>query len=167
MSFLNAGQRRNEYSRNHCASFKASFVEYGVFDPMFPLIVAATNKQLNPYSEEYFRRTREAFLGGKLEEIRPAGPKREQGFKDLKAKLDELSPLMDKNGEGKLFVMGDTISFADFLISSAFFFFKIMVPDEEWKEVASWNGGRWGKHFEALKKYEAGVGDETELWKPE
>ena len=136
------------------------------FDPMFILIVATTNKQLNPYSEKYFRRTREALLGGKLEEIRPAGPKREQGFKKFKAGLDELSAFMDKNGEGKLFVMGDTISFADFLIGSWLFFFKVMVPDEEWKELASWNSGRWGKHFEALQTYEAGVGDETEVWKP-
>lgn len=106
-------------------------------------------------------------MSAKLEEICPAGPKRTSMLDTMKSKFDALDKILETNGEGKLFVMGDTLSFADLQIASFLFFFKLMVEEQEWEEVAGWNDGRWRKLMEALKQYEEGVGDESEAWKPE
>jgi glutathione S-transferase len=132
---------------------------------LFPLVVARTNSQLNPRSESYFRSTREATLGGKLEEIRPAGPKRDEGLKDLKAQLDMLNGLLDKSGSEKTFVVGDTISFADHVLGGWLFFLKLMADPKEWKEVEGWNGGRWARLSRAMEKWDVGKGDE-EVYEP-
>lgn len=137
----------------------------GLTGVLFPLVVAAINAQLNPYSEEYFRRTREVFLGQRLEDLRPPGPQREQALEELRGQLDALSKHLDRNGEGKVFVMGDTVSFADFVLGGSLSCAKLMLPAEEWQAVESWNGGRWGKHVEAMRAYAAI--DEGEIWRRE
>jgi glutathione S-transferase len=130
-----------------------------------PLIIARIHSRLNPRSEAYFRSTREASLGEKLEDVRPPGPKRERGFKGLKTQLDMLNGFLDNIGSGKPFVMGDTLSFADCVLGGWLFFLKLMIDSEEWQEVACWNGGRWARVLATMEQWEAGKGDE-EVYHP-
>ena len=60
---------------------------------------------------------------------------------------------MDAKGP---FVMGDTVSWADFFLSAFLMFlmyFKTILGEdsEEWKELASWNEGRWKDLLHALR----------------
>jgi glutathione S-transferase len=96
-------------------------------------------------SEEYFRRTKKLVFGLTLEEMVPVGAERAvqwAKFRDGMSKVDECLAKTDSKGP---FVMGNTISWADFVISSFLLFFKNVWGEdsEEWKDIASWNGGRW------------------------
>jgi glutathione S-transferase len=130
-----------------------------------PLIAARIHSQLNTGSQTYFRSTREVLIGGKLEDLRPPGPKRDEGFKDLKARLDMLSGLLDKSSSGKPFVMGDTLSFADYVLGGWLLFLKVMINPKEWQEVAGWNEGRWARVLTAMEPWEVGKGEE-EVYHP-
>ena len=70
-------------------------------------------------------------------------------FRDGMSKVDECLAKSDNKGP---FVMGDTISWADFFISGSLMFFKIIWGEdsEEWKDIASWNDGRWKNLLHAL-----------------
>lgn len=52
--------------------------------------------------------------------------------------------------------MGKDPTFADFaVVSLVISFKKIWGPDSsKWKDVSSWNNGRWGALVKALEKYE-------------
>ena len=70
-------------------------------------------------------------------------------FRDAMSKIDEYLAKTDTKGP---FVMGDTISWADFVISGFLMFFKSIwdKDSEEWKDIASWNEGRWENLLPAL-----------------
>ena len=54
------------------------------------------------------------------------------------------------------FVMGSEPCFADTAICAFLQFTRTTLGEEseEWKDVASWNDGRWGKYLEIFKPYE-------------
>ncbi|KAK0215848.1 hypothetical protein EDD85DRAFT_443126 [Armillaria nabsnona] len=116
--------------------------------------LAKSNSILNPVSEEYNRRTREATLGGqRLEDVVPKGEEKERVW----AKLEEVFGKVDAwYGKGDRYVMGDVVSYADFTVSAWVMWFRTLfgVDSEEWKDVSRWQGGRWGALVKDLEKYE-------------
>ncbi|KAK7018082.1 hypothetical protein VNI00_018401 [Paramarasmius palmivorus] len=68
----------------------------------------------------------------------------------VKAALDDISKYYK---EGQLFLTGDKPIYADFSFIPIFFVVKTLFGNdsEEWKEVASWNGGRWAKMLDAAQ----------------
>ncbi len=54
------------------------------------------------------------------------------------------------------FVMGNEPCFADTVISAFLWLIRSTVgrESEEWKDIATWNDGRWGKHLDSFKPYE-------------
>ena len=121
--------------------------------PVVPFIIPATNLKLNPASEEYFRRTREISFGKKLEDVVPTGStaieewgKFEQGLTKIHSYLAEKGP----------YILGDTISWGDFVLFGLVIWFKLIWGEDskEWKDIASWNGGRWEALIHGLKKYQ-------------
>ncbi|OBZ68779.1 hypothetical protein A0H81_11341 [Grifola frondosa] len=120
---------------------------------LMPITLPATNQQLNPVSEEYFRRTREAKFG-KLEEWSPPGPVREAHWKAIEAGLHKVTKWLSMDGKEKLFFMGETISMQ---ISHCWLADLDQEGTGEWKNVKRWGGGRWGKFMEAFEKYETVV----------
>lgn len=122
---------------------------------MWSFIIPVVIFKINPASVEYFRRTREMFFGKKLEDVVPTGEaqteewgKFEKGLASVHAYL----AMTDKKGP---YVLGDTISWGDFVIFSFVYWFKLTWGEDskEWKDIASWNGGRWAAHIDALKEY--------------
>ena len=117
---------------------------------IIPLVLPKLGTQR---SEEYYRRAREATpFGRKLEEVVPVGAERAAEwakFRDGMSKIDECLGKTDSKGP---FVMGDTISWADFFLSGYLMYFKIVWGEdsEEWKDVASWNEGRWENLLRSL-----------------
>ena len=63
-----------------------------------------------------------------------------------------VAPLL----EGKKFVLGDTISFADVTIVSRVLLIKRLLGAQspEWKAIEGWNGGMWAAHVAKFAEYE-------------
>ncbi|SJL13873.1 uncharacterized protein ARMOST_17322 [Armillaria ostoyae] len=119
------------------------------------LTLAKANSIMNPVSEEYCRRTREASLleGMRLEDAVPKGEEREREW----AKLEEAFGKVDAwYGKEDMYVMGDVVSYADFTVSAWVMWFRTLFGEdsEEWKNVSTWHGGRWGALVKDLEKYE-------------
>ena len=122
---------------------------------MWSFIVLVTNLKLNPASEKYYRRTREILFGQKLEDVVPTGNARieEWGkFEKGLASVHSYLALTDKKGP---YILGDMISWGDLVLFSFIYSFKLTLGEnsDEWKDIASWNGGRWAAHIDALKEY--------------
>lgn len=107
---------------------------------------------LNPVSEAYYRRTREATFGKKLEELSPPGPQREEHWKEVQQGFALVAPLL----EGKKFALGDIISFADVTIASWILFIKRLLGAEskEWNDIEGWNDGLWAAYLANFVEYE-------------
>ncbi|PBK99990.1 hypothetical protein ARMGADRAFT_1008482 [Armillaria gallica] len=124
---------------------------------LWRITLAKSNSILNPVSEEYYRRTREASLrlgGQKLEDVVPKGEEREREW----AKLEEVFGKVDAwYGKGDRYVMGDVVSYADFWVSASLMWVRKLfgVDSKEWKDISRWHGGRWGALVKDLEKYEA------------
>ncbi|KAJ7579329.1 glutathione S-transferase [Mycena floridula] len=58
---------------------------------------------------------------------------------------------------GQLLIMGDRISGLDFEVAALFLCARCVwgAESEEWKEIASWNNGRWAKLLDLCGKYQA------------
>ncbi|RPD62486.1 hypothetical protein L226DRAFT_532515 [Lentinus tigrinus ALCF2SS1-7] len=130
-----------------------------------PIIIPAAFSILRPASQPYFRKTREVRLGGKLEELAPAGSeKRAASWQGTQKGVHKMAGWFEAAGKEKLFVMGDKkgITYADIMLASWFVWFKKCCGEEsqEWKDMMSWDGGRWARFVAAFEKYE--VVDEGE-----
>jgi len=112
------------------------------------LQIATSFSILHPSSKVYFRRTREATFGKKIEEFAPASQrdadvaKTKEGF----AKVDQWLA----KSEGK-FVLGNTVSYADCVLAGWLTWLK--ATDAIWKDdIATWHSGRWSTYLENVEK---------------
>jgi glutathione S-transferase len=97
----------------------------------------------------------------------PESKERKENLDATKAALEVISGSLDKNGEGKMFVMGDSVSFADFWLSALLVCAKMSLQSQEWEELATrWNGGRWGKYVAAFEQWEGEPQGEEEVYRP-
>lgn len=126
-----------------------------------------TCAQLNPRSEAYFRRTRQAMFNAKMEAFSPAGSeKRAKHWKGLQDALHLFKGWLSADGEEKLYFMGDRISYADVTIASFLQWLKCVLGEasDEWREITQWDGGHWARLMQEFKKYDAvDVGSSLEL----
>ena len=124
-----------------------------------PIILPAAFNILRPASQPYFRETREKRLGGKLEELAPVGSeKRATAWQGVQNGAHKIADWFEADGKKKVFVMGDKkgITYADLILASFFMWFKKCCGEEspEWKDMTSWDGGRWATLLSALENYE-------------
>jgi glutathione S-transferase len=123
--------------------------------PVFRFIIPVVYLKLNPASQGYFRRTREISFGKKLEDIAPTGDDRTEAWGNLKKGLDTIhSYLISTDNKGP-YMLGDKISWSDLVLFSFIYWWRLIWGEDsqEWKDVASWNDGRWEAHINALKEY--------------
>lgn len=118
-------------------------------------IIPVEGFMLNPGSVEYFRRTREVTYGKALEEVVPKGDAAVAEWtkvRDAWAKVDEWYAKSNDQGP---FLLGETPSFADIFIVSVLTWMKVIWREESqlWKDVASWNNGRWKNLLEEFEQY--------------
>lgn len=123
----------------------------GIYHIMLPV----THTKLNPVSEVYFRRTREAKFGKKLEEFSPLGPQRDAHWAQVEEGHGVADGWLSKNEKGT-YVMGETMSYADVTIAAYLLWVKAIfgVGSEEWKDILEWQGGRWASFLAQFEKYE-------------
>ncbi|KAK0193040.1 hypothetical protein F5146DRAFT_979659 [Armillaria mellea] len=97
---------------------------------------------------------REKF-GAKLKA--PEGEEREKMWATMKENLGKMNKWFEGNGGD--FVMGNEPCFADTVISGYLWLIRSTVggESEEWKDIATWHDGRWGKHLDGFEAYETVV----------
>lgn len=148
--FPGSGTRVLQYAFN-----KAMFQVFP--DELIQLVVYDTTKWLNPESRDYFY-NKHSKIRGPIEELAPHDTqKREQVWERLRKNLDALSAEYDRNGEDTPFVMGNTLSYADFIPGGFIMWNKRVLSTGELEKFKSLNGGRWARWMEALEPYEAVV----------
>ncbi|KAF7346123.1 GST N-terminal domain-containing protein [Mycena sanguinolenta] len=118
-------------------------------EPLVQFIIPSVTKILRPRSEEYFLRTRELSFAWK--EV-------EAGF----GKVDRW--LNESMNAGKPYIMGDVVSFADFMLAGELQWCMRGFGEESdlWKDMLKWHEGRWARLVENLKKYEGPLEDMTD-----
>ena len=124
--------------------------------PMIAPLVAGTNAVLNPRSEARFRITREKIFGAKLEELAPVGSaQRSAMFLAGKEGFSKLASMYEANGADLPYFFGKTFSFADCIVSAFLFWMRRILGEDsaEWKDIATWDGGRWAKLLDLSKDY--------------
>jgi len=111
--------------------------------------------KLNPVSEAYFRKSREGRFGMKMEQFSPQGPTRDEHWKNLKEQYRILAGWLVKNEKGP-FMMGEQISYADITIAGPLIWMKTVfgVESAEWKDVLTWQNGRWASYMKEFERYE-------------
>ncbi|OAX43975.1 hypothetical protein K503DRAFT_730497 [Rhizopogon vinicolor AM-OR11-026] len=135
------------------AAFEGSVV--GAIGGILPLQLALSCYILNPSSQKYFRATREATFGKKIEEFSPAGAHRDADWAKAKEGLVAVDGWFSKNGGGK-FVMGDSISYADGVLGGWLAWVKIINESSAaWEDLAAWHGGRWSTYLTNLQPFAA------------
>ncbi|KAF8994501.1 hypothetical protein BDQ17DRAFT_1366903 [Cyathus striatus] len=131
---------------------------FSKWGPYMPISVLQITTIMNPVSSVYFNETRPAYFNSNktLQEIAPKGEARVQALEAVKSGMEDIKKSYDKNG-GKKFIMGDSPTFTDFAISAFLLGVKLVYEEDshEWKEVSSWQGGRWAKLLEDMKPYQA------------
>lgn len=118
--------------------------------PILSILLARIWGVLNPPSQEYFRRTREAAFGKKLEDVQGDWGALEEG-------LGRLKSCLDANGEGKnLLFMGDRITYADIQLASMLLWIKVVAGEEseDWTRIVTLHNGTWAKFMAQFSKYE-------------
>ncbi|KAH9855212.1 hypothetical protein C2E23DRAFT_857914 [Lenzites betulinus] len=124
---------------------------------LVPVVVFETGERLAASSQPYFRKTREAMMGGKLEEIAPPGPKREKHWATVQKAFHTVAQWLQAGGVEKRFFLGDRIGYADLCVASYLMWTRVVLGEDskEWADMVRWDGGRWGRLAEALKEFES------------
>ncbi|KAF9266442.1 hypothetical protein L218DRAFT_896469 [Marasmius fiardii PR-910] len=116
-----------------------------------PLLLPKVPEVLNEASIDFFLRTRKERLGIPLADFYPKDPVEQ--WKKVEADLEVVAGWF-KDSE---FIGGDEPVFADFVTAGWIGFARTLYGAEspEWKKLGgTFQGGRWGRLLESLKKYE-------------
>lgn len=108
---------------------------------------------LNPVSQEYYRRTREEWVGKKWEDILPTGKEKEELWKAVKEEFNAIDLFLKENeqpsaGNGQL-------SYVDIVFGAKFYALRLIWGEENefWQDMSTWSDGRWLKYAEKIEKY--------------
>ncbi|CUA73388.1 hypothetical protein RSOLAG22IIIB_05278 [Rhizoctonia solani] len=122
------------------------------------IALIGVNHVLDDKGHDHFMRTREEMLGKPLVEVL-----KEEDLKwstEIRSAWATAGQLLDTNGpmdQVGPFVLGKQISNADFMIAGMLVWLRRGEGPEgwRWKELSEWDGGRWGKIWEAVEELEA------------
>ncbi|KAK4541527.1 hypothetical protein LTR36_007973 [Oleoguttula mirabilis] len=107
---------------------------------------------LNPTSERYFRETREKRFGMPLQELAKSDRAGENAWKAAEAPLQELKGILHEHEDGP-YVMGERVSFADFILAGLWRFVQILDEGGDLFERGMKIDESIPKHYEACKKW--------------
>lgn len=121
---------------------------------LWKIIIPDVLPHLNPPSAEHWRREREKEFGVPIENIAGKGEEGKTEWAALKAGWGTVDAWYERSGGP--FILGETISWADFLVASWLIWERKMWGEEseKWRDVASWHHGRWQRLLNDLHEYE-------------
>ncbi|KAF9554754.1 hypothetical protein CPC08DRAFT_712671 [Agrocybe pediades] len=113
-----------------------------------------------PVSHDYVRKKFEGIFGGMpLEEIAPKGDRAIEEWKKLEEAFGKVEGLFKATDEVGPFVLGDRVSWGDIVVASFLIYFKRLwggtEKDEQWRNISTWQGGRWAALLDKLDAYTA------------
>ena len=131
-------------------AFETTFIQK--IEVVTSFIMPVTCFKLNPRSEVYYRRVYRKKLEGGI----PIGDARTEAWGKFEKGLDTIHSYLISTDDKGPYMLGDTISWSDLLLFSYIYWLKAIfgADSKEWKDIASWNGGRWEAHLNALKKHQ-------------
>ncbi|KJA18771.1 hypothetical protein HYPSUDRAFT_917542 [Hypholoma sublateritium FD-334 SS-4] len=115
---------------------------------------ATIDAALHPRSAAFFRSAREIDFGMPLDDVLPKGDEAVTEWAKFRDDLGKVDAWYAKSGGP--FLMGSAVSWADFAVAGSLVWMRTVWGKEstEWKDIASWQGGRWKMLFENLTQYE-------------
>ncbi|KAI0314070.1 hypothetical protein OF83DRAFT_1064423 [Amylostereum chailletii] len=130
------------------AAFQRAWVD-GPVKALVPLMLLRVHDGLPPRSAAFFRATREAMFKARLEAVAPAAAQAAL-WANARAALGVFDAYLRENGHSEdagPFVMGHARSYADVQIAGWLVWVKrVWGPaSAEWRALAGWHGGRWGR----------------------
>lgn len=128
----------------------------GTLGALWQFALPKTHTILNPRSQEYFGRTREATFGKKLEDLVPKGEQYKVQWAKVREDFAKTDSYYQQGKEAGPYLLGNTICFGDIAYVSFVTWLKKIYGEEsvEWKDIKSWNEGRLIALVDALSKYE-------------
>ena len=137
---------------NGTVGLQAPFVE--VFttkaNRTWPFIFGRTCANLNPRSADY--------MSNKLKNL-PSESKDEAESKQMwtqaREDMSTANEWYSAGGNKGPFMLGETLSWADIVVSAHFLCWKLLLgPDsQKWKDIESWDEGRWASLMTAVVKH--------------
>lgn len=133
------------------AAFRDAF--YPKLSTYFPFLVPTVTMIANPRTDVFFRAKYETMIGMNLDDFYPKGEARLAAWSKWKETVGTVDAWFKKDD---VWVMGDTPSFADFILAAFILSAKTLFgPDStEYKEILEINDGRWGRLAKNVEKYD-------------
>ena len=117
-----------------------------VYIPLIPEVL------LNPASAEYFSTTRAQRWGMPLPELAKSNKAGENAWSGARPVMEEMKKILDKDQRGP-YVMGDTPSFADFVLAGFWRFVEMFDRDDEiFKRIMKFDES-FPNHYDACKEW--------------
>jgi glutathione S-transferase len=133
------------------AAFEDAF-ESTMVRALIPAMIADNGSLLGARSADYWRRTREARYGQRLEEICPEGETRNKQWKIVQRAFTDIASW--SRFEQDTFVMGDFISWADIVVAAWLTWTRRTTDGKKWEALLSWDGGKWEQLTKRFEKWE-------------
>lgn len=117
------------------------------------IVLPAVNRRFTARGQEFGRQRIETLLGRKMEDLAPEGSQsRIESWKEVEKWLGVVNGWMEAED---LFVMGDIVSFVDFVIAGFLIWMRNALSEDsgEWRDVIQWHKGRWGRLLVDLEQY--------------
>jgi len=136
-------------------AFDAEFTRTVAFT-LLALLLPRIWQQLNDASKEYFRTTRERMFQQPLEAVSPPGERTVARWAALRDALEPFARDADVRGMSETFLFGERETYADVVAACWLAWLRRMwgADTQEWAELQTWHGGRWGRLTRAFKKWE-------------
>ncbi|KAJ1303999.1 hypothetical protein OPQ81_008407 [Rhizoctonia solani] len=118
-----------------------------------PIFLPNMPRLLDARSAEFLNRTRGELLQPLPDDV--AAQKWEEARKKFVAFSKSVQLNDGTENEGP-FIMGKAVSFLDFALGGLYYWIKNIEGEDSarLKEVLEWEGGRWGKHHQAIREIE-------------
>ena len=108
-------------------------------------------KVLRPASQEYFSTTRAKRFGMPLPDLAKSDKAGENAWKAAEPHMAKLKAILHEHEDGP-YVMGETVSFADFIIAGWWRFAQILDENDLFDRGLKYDES-FGKHYEACKQW--------------
>ncbi|KAK5128148.1 hypothetical protein LTR08_004100 [Meristemomyces frigidus] len=115
-------------------------------------IPRTSEKLLNPASQPYFNETRKKRFGMSLKDLAISDRAGETAWKNVEPLLDELKGMLHEN-EGGPYVMGQQVSYADFILAGLWRFVELLDEDGDLFGRGMKFDEAFPKHYEACRKW--------------
>ena len=123
---------------------------------LWAFIIYPTYEKLNPPSNEYYRSIWERIFKTKLENVVAKGEQKAQQWESLKENMSKVEFWYANNGGKGPFILGEVPSWADIVVAAQMMTLNFALGEDspEWRELETWNNGRWKTLRENLRQYE-------------